>query len=357
MQAIHGLHSASTNNVSRFAPGESVGTNDGMAGKPFQTQTGSAPERSMDAPNPHATPQSHGSVGLSRRAPIDLIGYGYITQRVAARLDGEAVSAFSRRFENKHPDCTQIRCYQTDLDQPPEDLAENLSDGIWVYSVPPGGTQQTDDRLRAFLSAAASIQPRAIIYLGTSGVYGNTDGGWVDENSPTRPGNNRSMRRLDAESQLAAFAQRGKTHLYRLRITGIYAANRLPIERIKSGKPIICDAEAPWSNRIHADDLTEIIIRLINRSNLVPTSTPESEILNISDNNPDKPTTLYQLTAQHHRLPMPKRVSIETALANATPMAAEFLRESRRVDARKVQKFLDWQPRYPDLNRFFEQLT
>jgi len=70
MQAIYGLHSSSAHGAPRFAPGESVGVNDGMAGKPFQTQTTSAPERSMDAPNPHATEQSNCGVGFSRCVPI-----------------------------------------------------------------------------------------------------------------------------------------------------------------------------------------------------------------------------------------------------------------------------------------------
>ena len=289
--------------------------------------------------------------------PIDLIGYGGITQQVAARLNGYTISAFSRQFTDKHPGCAQIRCCQTDLDQPSENLANSLSDGIWVYSAPPGGTQQTDERLRAFLTAAAAANPAGIIYLGTSGVYGNTDGDWVDEHSPTRPGNERSARRLDAEQQLRTFAQTRPTRLFLLRITGIYSAERLPVTRIKSGRPIICDAEAPWSNRIHADDLTEIIVKLIEHIETHPETGEPVEVFNISDNHPDKPTNLYRKTAEYHHLPMPEHVGIETALNNATPMAAEFLRESRRINAEKIQRFLNWQPRYPDLDAFFAQLA
>ncbi|MDR1854531.1 MAG: NAD(P)H-binding protein, partial [Azoarcus sp.] len=135
-----------------------------------------------------------------------------------------------------------------------------IADAVLHFVPPPAAGDETDRRTRHFLAALASRRslPQRLVYISTTGVYGDCDGEEIDEARPCRPANARSRRRLDAEARLRAFGGRRNLSVAILRAPGIYAADRLPVERIARGDP--APAEDVFTNHIHADDLARLAV-------------------------------------------------------------------------------------------------
>ncbi len=284
------------------------------------------------------TPETH---------PIVLIGYGDIAGRVAAHLPDHAITTIARQHTEPsegHRGDWHSLVIDLDRDTPIPDEAFR-ADAIWVYLAPPPRTGQDDPRVARWLQEASG-PPAAMIYVSTTGVYGDQGGKRVDESTPPSPGHDRGWRRLDAENQFREHAAANNTPLTCLRVTGIYNCERLPLAKLRAGTPVPGGEQAPWSNRIQADDLADIIIRLIAR---IDTGQPVTGTFNVSDNHPMRISEVYRLTAEHFGLASPPEAAMEDVLAQASPMAREFLSESRCIDASAIQQALGWQPRYPDL--------
>lgn len=278
--------------------------------------------------------------------PIVIVGYGDIARRLATRLDQHDITAIARHApERPAGHRGEWKAMAVDLDT---DSPRNLTDqpgAIWVYLAPPAREGREDERVARWI-AEASTTPSAILYVSTTGVYGNQHGGWVNESVAPQPSHDRGRRRLDAERRFAAYARAQHIPLAVLRVTGIYACDRLPIEKIRRGTPVPAGPEAPWSNRIHAEDLADILARLIDR---IEGGAPVTGTFNVSDNHPTPVNVIYRQVAAHFGLPQPPEQPLDAVLAQASPMAREFLSDSRRIDATAIQQALDWHPRYPRL--------
>ncbi|KAB2914822.1 MAG: NAD-dependent epimerase/dehydratase family protein, partial [Dechloromonas sp.] len=131
-----------------------------------------------------------------------------------------------------------------------------LADVVLHLAPPPGeGPQDTRTRhLLAALSARGSL-PRQLVYVSTTGVYGDCGGASIDETRRCRPESPRAARRVDAELHLRVWGKRNGVRVSILRAPGIYAADRLPLERLQKGLPALVADEDVWTNHIHADDL------------------------------------------------------------------------------------------------------
>jgi nucleoside-diphosphate-sugar epimerase len=173
-------------------------------------------------------------------------------------------------------------------------------------------------------------------------VYGDCGGAWVDETRPVNPGNARSRRRVDAEQQFTTFAAHHAIPLVILRVPGIYGAGRYPLERLQRGDPVLCADEAPWSNRIHADDLAAIAWRAAQDD-------APPGIYNASDDAPSNMTDYFYRVADAFALPRPPCVSLAEAERTFSPGLLEYLNESRRLDNRKMKDVLGVRLRYPSL--------
>ncbi len=282
-----------------------------------------------------------------RPPPIVLIGYGDISRRTAERLPERDIVAIARH-RTEAPADHQGRWTALEVDLDDEQALPDAaapSEAIWIYLAPPPRHGSTDPRVARWLDEARQV-PAATIYIGTTGIYGDHQGAWVDETTPPNPGHDRGRRRLDAERRFADWCGERDIPLTCLRVTGIYACDRLPVERIRAGTPVPRGDQAPWSNRIHAEDLADILVRLVER---IDAGMPVPGTFNVSDNHPAPISEIYRQTAEHFHLPPPPQVDLEEVLAQASPMAREFLGESRRIDASAIQRALDWRPRYPDI--------
>ena len=213
-----------------------------------------------------------------------------------------------------------------------------------VHLAPPAASGSLDSRTRSLLAALAprargAMLPRRFVYLSTSGVYGECAGDWVDETRPPNPQTERAMRRLDAERTLGDWGERNEVEIVILRVPGIYARDRLPLERLARGTPVLEPEHDVYTNHIHADDLAGILVAALE-------STGARGVYNASDDGPTKMGEFFDLVADRSGLARPPRVSREEAARLLPPELLSFMSESRRLSNRRMKMQLGVRLRY-----------
>jgi nucleoside-diphosphate-sugar epimerase len=291
------------------------------------------------------------------RVKTHIIGCGDIGRRVASLYleVGTKVEAWVRS-EVSYQACRDLglKTHKVNFDQPFGLNAFGNKSHV-LYTVPPppltkGEPLQQgsyarnifDTRLQAFLQA---IDPGAIskfVLISTTGVYGDCGGAWVDETTPIKPKVDRALRRADAEASLREWAQKNRVDYLILRVPGIYALDRLPLRRLKSGAPMVTRNEAPWTNRIHADDLAAVCFTALN-------SPIANEIVNVADDAPSSMTEYFFAVADYAGLPRPPEISLQKARQSLSSGMLSYLEESRRIDNSKMKKLLNIKLKYPTL--------
>lgn len=212
------------------------------------------------------------------------------------------------------------------------------------YLAPPPGEGTTDPRLKRFLEAARKRPPARIVYISTSGVYGDCGGAWVDETRPPNPQSDRARRRLDAESQLGDFADGLGTQIVILRVGGIYGPGRLPVERLRAGGvTAVCPEEAPYSNRVHVEDLARCLFAAGQPGR-------PGGVYNVADGESGTMTEYFYAVADRAGLPRPPCVSLAEAPQALGPGMWSFVRESRRLDVTRMREELGLKLTYPTLS-------
>jgi nucleoside-diphosphate-sugar epimerase len=169
-------------------------------------------------------------------------------------------------------------------------------------------------------------------------VYGDCGGELVDESRPLAPRTPRARRRADAERQLTAWCAAHRAKLVILRAPGIYAAGRLPLERLRAGKPALQAEDDVYTNHIHADDLAAIACRAL--ADDAPDGT-----YNASDDTCLKMGDWLDLVSDAAGLPRPRRVA-RAALVESN----DFMNESRRLDNTRMKRVLGIKLRYPTVH-------
>lgn len=214
---------------------------------------------------------------------------------------------------------------------------------IFYFAPPPGGGP-FDSRMRNFCQAVDSGQvPAKIVYISTSGVYGDCRGEWVTEQTPINPQTSRAQRRADAEATLSEWARRHALPVVILRVTGIYGPGRLPLARVQQGHPILREEESPPTNRIHADDLADVCIRAAEKA-------VDGDIFNVSDGQPGTMTQYFNTVCDLLGLPRLPQIDMQEARQVMNPMMLSYLTETRRMDNRKMMEQLGVTLMYPDLS-------
>lgn len=279
--------------------------------------------------------------------PLLVVGYGDIGQRVAALAlaEGRAVSALVRSAEKAGAlASSRIHPILGDLDDPATPVRDLHPAGMTIlYTVPPPGGGEHDLRLRVFLgSIEAGSEPAQVVYLSTTGVYGDQQGAVVSEETPVKVETGRARRRLDAEKLLLAWGRDRKVKIVILRVAGIYGPNRLPLNRIREGAPVLRSAESPFSNRIHADDLARLCLAAAEKGG-------DGEVINICDGTTSTMTDYFDAVADAFALPRPPQVTMAEARVCMPPLLLSYFSESRRIDNRRMRERLGVDLLYPDL--------
>ena len=224
------------------------------------------------------------------------------------------------------------------LDQP-DSLArlKGLADRV-VHLAPPSSDGLTDRRTRNL----AAILPRhgSVVYVSTTGVYGDCGGELFDETRPVAPKNARAVRRVDAEQVLRRWALRSDARLAILRVPGIYADDRLPVERLRQGTPALLPDDDPYTNHIHADDLAKIVALAVFRA-------APQRVYHTVDDSDMKMGDYFDAVADAFGFPHPPRLSRTQLVERVSPMLLSFMSESRRLQNERMKRELGVRLRWP----------
>ncbi len=224
-----------------------------------------------------------------------------------------------------------------DLDQP-----ASVGDWPWLFwFAPPRATGERDLRLREWLAVQRGHIGR-VIYISTSGVYGDCDGRWIDESEPLKPLAARSIRRADAEAALREWSAASDSTTVILRVPGIYGPGRLPQARLRAAEPVMRIADAPYSNRVHADDLADAAILAARHGHA-------GAAYNIADGHPTTMTDYFLQCAKLLGMPAPEQISRAEAQPRFTPAMWSYMEESKRLRTERAHRELGFVPRYPNL--------
>ncbi len=261
-----------------------------------------------------------------------IAGYGDIARRTGALLaPGIEVRKLARGLGQ-------------DLDRPGtlREMA-GWADSVLHLAPPPAEGERdtrTENLLAALVGDGRARGPARMVYASTSGVYGDCGGARIDEDRPPAPRIARARRRVDAERQLAGWCAARGAALLILRVPGIYAADRLPIQRLKDRVPVLREEEDVYTNHIHADDLARIVLRALD-------ATAPAGIYNACDDSELKMGDWFDLLADRLGLPRPPRIARGEAAGRIPAASLSFMSESRRLVNHRLKEQLGVGLRYP----------
>lgn len=223
---------------------------------------------------------------------------------------------------------------------PENPLAPALAKASHVLvSIAPG--PDGDPVLAGATEALAAAAPHLewLGYLSATGVYGDHQGGWVDEATPLTPTTERGLARVKAEAEWQALAARSGLPLHIFRLAGIYGPGRGPFEKLRGGTARRILKPGQVFSRIHVDDIAAVLAASIARPN-------PGAIYNVCDDDPAPPEDVLAYAASLLGLPPPPEETYEAA--RISPMARSFYAESKRVRNDRIKAELGVRLRHPD---------
>jgi len=275
-----------------------------------------------------------------------IIGFGDVAQRTVQYLGGKYHVYALTRSREKFSEIRRLGATPIlgDLDHPKSlSRIAGLADLI-LHFAPPQNSGAADKRTRNLLAALgkAEILPQRLVYISTSGVYGDCHGEWVAETRASAPQSARGIRRAYAEKLLRNWSRRTGAQVSILRVPGIYGTDRLPLERIQKGTPALHQAEDSYTNHIHKDDLARLAVIALYRGK-------PCRVYNASDDSMLKMGDYFDLVADSFGMPRPPRVSREEAQQCISPAMLSFMAESRRLANTRIKQELKYKLIYPDV--------
>jgi len=284
---------------------------------------------------------------------ILIIGCGDIGLRVAKQLIRHykvfALTSQASRFaELRAVGATPLL---GDLDEPNSLWRLSAIAETVIHLAPPQNRGRLDQRTRN-LTRILSQRPnqvRRLIYVSTTGVYGNHSGAHVRETTSVQPESERAWRRVDAERVLRLWAPSHGVSLTILRVPGIYAMDRLPLERIEAKTPALVPEEDAYSNHIHSEDLARLVCAAVYHGK-------PQRVINACDGGETKMGDYFDQVADAFALARPPRLPAQELQSLVSPMLWSFMRESRRVMNPRLSE-LKTVLRYPSVAAFLKTIS
>lgn len=263
------------------------------------------------------------------------LGHGYCAQALARRLLPQGWTVLGTTRDPEKAESLRAQGVTPVLWQP-EAVTEALADASHVLVS--AGPQDGDPSLALVGDAIAARAPELTWagYLSTTGVYGDHQGGWVDETTPLTPSTKRGKARAEAEAQWQAIPDL-PLHIFRL--AGIYGPGRGPFSKLRNGtaRRIIKDGQV--FSRIHVGDIAQALEASIKAPR-------PGAIYNLCDDDPAPPQDVIAFGARILGLPIPPAIPYDEA--DFTPMARSFYAESKRVSNARIKRELGLTLTYPD---------
>jgi nucleoside-diphosphate-sugar epimerase len=265
-------------------------------------------------------------------------GYGYSAEALARRLSARVSAVAGTRTSPAAPseDGAALAAYKGD--GPSAEVRASLAGTTHLLvSIPPD--LEGDPVLRHFADDIAALPDLAWVgYLSTVGVYGDCKGAWVDEDAPTHPISERSLRRVEAEQAWLDFGSAMGRRVEVFRLAGIYGPGRSVIDNLKRGTARRIVKPGQVFNRIHVDDIARVLAAAIDKDT-------GHRVFNVSDDEPAPPEDVVAYAAEMLGLPVPPAVAFEAA--GLAGMAATFWAECKRVKNERIRRDLGVDLLYP----------
>jgi nucleoside-diphosphate-sugar epimerase len=263
------------------------------------------------------------------------IGHGFSARALAARLvpQGWRIVGTTRS-----PDKTDV-IGDTGVEPvvwPGADLGALIAQFPNVL-VSAGPDSAGDPVLNAVEDAVTRAAPdlRWVGYLSTTGVYGDHDGDWVDEDTPLTPSTKRGRARVTAEARWQAIPDL-PLHIFRL--AGIYGPGRGPFAKVRAGTARRIIKPGQVFSRIHVEDIAQALELSLQRPD-------PGAVYNLCDDDPAPPQDVIAHAAELLGLPVPPAIPFDQA--DMTPMARSFYAESKKVRNDHIKQALGWAPQFP----------
>ncbi len=268
-------------------------------------------------------------------------GFGYTARRLAKQLaaKGFKIAGTTRDYERRDELREQgVEAYTFDHTQPllnPEKTFEGVTH-ILVSTPPDGNGDPAFMQHRDDMPFIPSLQ--WLGYLSATGVYGNHDGGWVDEEVEVNPTSIRGSRRALAERQWLDLWFRDAVPIHIFRLAGIYGPGRSAIETVKVGSAKAIDKPGQVFSRIHVDDIVQTLMASMEHLN-------PGEVYNVADDLPAPSHEVIYYACELLGIEPPELTPWEEA--ELSPMAASFYKENKRVSNKKIKEKLGVNLLYP----------
>ncbi len=274
-------------------------------------------------------------VPLKPKSKLIVFGGGFSGQRIASvgRHLGAKVLCSRRKENSKGADFI----FNSD-----NEVSNEIFEGTThvLSCIPPllSGKDPVLDKLKTQLLNSKDL--KWVGYLSTTGVYGDTKGEWVNENTYPNPKQERSIRRFSCEKQWLET----KLPVQILRLPGIYGPGRSAFESLLKGKTTMIDKPGQVFSRIHVDDIAGAVLFLIN----LYEQGQNPSVVNIADNLPTNNLEVISFAAKIAKKSLPAVVPFEIAKEKMSPIALSFWQENRKVDNKLLCKTLGYSLIYPD---------
>jgi nucleoside-diphosphate-sugar epimerase len=274
------------------------------------------------------------------RPRLLIVGCGDIGLRIVARLGSRfrvfgLIAGPERAGDLREAGAVPI---VVDLDRPGGPSAWGRLAPRLIDLAPPSPDGAGDRRTRR-LRAALREPPSRLVYVSTTGVYGDHGGAHIDETARTQPATDRALRRLDAERQLRAPPWSAVV----LRVPGIYGRGRLPLDRLRRATPALAADDDVVTHHVHADDLARICIAALYLG-------APGRVYNAVDDSCLPLGDYLDRVADRFGLPRPPRLPRAQLQQAVSPIQYSFMAESRRLANRRLKRELRVRLQFPDVD-------
>lgn len=267
-------------------------------------------------------------------------GLGYSALRIARKLASEGWHVTGTARSQQGAAALSREGFDAivfDGTAPSPAVSEALANATHVLvSVPPGNDDPVLKHHAGDLQASKSL--RWIGYLSTVGVYGDRQGGWVDETSPTDATSLRGRERVVAEDAWLALGKSRAIPTHVFRLAGIYGPGRSAIDRLRDGTAHRIIKSGQVFNRIHVDDIAQVVCAAI-------AGNPPSAVFNVTDDEPAPPQDVIVYAAELMGVPPPPEVAF--ADADLSPMARSFYADNKRISNARLHQELGVELKFP----------
>lgn len=292
-----------------------------------------------------------GGVNPAPRSVL-VLGGGYSGSRFAGALRerGSAVTLTSRREPGETGAADEEGCRWLRFD-PQAGVIPSRSDlaGIEavLITIPPDA-EGRDPVLEHLGATLETLAPQWIGYLSTTGVYGDSGGAWVDEESPTRPGLPRSIARLACEQ--AWRARDLPVQIFRL--PAIYGPGRSPLDTLRNGTARLIHKPGQVFSRVHVDDIVGALLHCL----ALPAERRTGTLI-LADTCPCPSSEMLGYAAHLLGCKLPPMQSYAHIEAHLSPMARSFWSENRRASSRRLREEVGYRLLYPSYREGLAAIT